>query len=104
MVRRRAHRRRHAVDRRRRRAIADLFRPIRTAADDRGADTPGDLYLYRLLGRTGSLGDAGFRAGDVDRPDRLYPHRAPLQSRSPTSAEILRLGVPRRRPGPADIK
>ena len=104
MVCRRAHRRGHAVDRRRRRAAADLFRPIRAAALHRGADAAGDLCLHRLLGRAGRGGDAGLRARDPGRAERLRAARAPLQPRAPARPEVLRLGVSRRRPGPADLE
>ncbi len=104
MVRRRAHRRGHAVGRRWGRAAADLFRPVCPAGLHRGADAAGDLRLHRLLGRAGRGGDAGLRARDLDRAGRLRAARAPLQPRAPGRSEVFRLGVSRRRPGPADLE
>ncbi len=104
MVCRRAHRRGDAVDRRRRRAAADFFRPVCPAVVHRGADAAGDLRLHRLLGRAGRDSDAGLRARDPDRAGRLRPSRAPLEPWAPGRPEIFRLGVSRWRPGPADLE
>ena len=49
-------------------------------------------------------GHAGLRAADPDRARRLRAPRAPLQPRAPADSQILRLGVSRRGPGPADIE
>ena len=104
LVCRRTHRRGHAVDRRRGRAAANLFRSIRSASGDRGADAIGDFRLHCLLGRAGRDGDAGVCADHVDRSDGLYPYRAPQQPGPSAGAQIIWLRIPRRRPGIADPK
>ena len=62
LVRRGAHRRRDAVDHRRRRAVADLLRPVHPAGVDRRLRAAGDLRLHGVLGCAGRHRDAVRRA------------------------------------------
>ena len=58
LVRRGAYRRRDAVDHRRRRAVADLLRPVHPAGVDRRLRAAGDLRLHGVLGCPRRHGDA----------------------------------------------
>ena len=102
LVRRRAHRRRDAVGGRRRRAVAELFRPVRAAGLGRGADPDRDLRLYRVVGRAGRAGHAGRGAGDADRAGLVPRDRAAHRHGAAAGDEGVRLGIPRRRAGSAD--
>ena len=61
LVRRRAHRRRDAVDGRRRRAVADLLRAVYAAGIDRRLRAARDLRLHGVVGRAGRHRHAGAR-------------------------------------------
>ena len=105
LVRRGAHRRRHAVDGRWRGAVADASSASTCRRWRSPSVAPVAIFaLHCVVGRAGRRGHAGRRAVHAGAARRCARAHRPRLARAAARVQVVRRGVPRRGAGPADAE